>query len=252
MQQTVDKQAVAAAFGRAAQSYNRYADLQRQCGEHLLALARPGEGLRVLDAGCGTGWFSQRWRSAGHHVTALDLSEKMLQQAALSQVADCYQPGDIEALPFAAGSFDRCWSSLAIQWCSDLPQALKELWRVTRPGGQVLFSTLLDGSLNEVQHAWQALGERAPVNQFARLRQLEQAAAGMNLTLTPYTLTLAFPDVLSLLRSLKGIGATHLHQGRGGQGLSRGQLQRLEAVWPRDVRGCLLSYQLVSGVMERE
>lgn len=251
MLQTVDKQAVAAAFGRAAQSYNRHADLQRQCGEHLLALARPGQALRVLDAGCGTGWFSQRWRSTGHHVTALDLSEKMLQQAALSQAADCYQPGDIEALPFAGASFDRCWSNLAIQWCSDLPQALKELWRVTRPGGQVLFSTLLDGSLREVQYAW-PLGERAPVNQFARLRQLEQAAAGMNLTLTPYTLTLAFPDVLSLPRSLKGIGATHLHQGRGGQGLSRGHLQRLEASWPRDARGCLLSYQLVSGVMERE
>jgi len=276
MLQTVDKQAVAAAFGRAAQSYNRHADLQRQCGEHLLALARPGQALRVLDAGCGTGWFSQRWRSTGHHVTALDLSEKMLQQAALSlaadcyqpgdiddlsekmlqqaalsQAADCYQPGDIEALPFAGASFDRCWSNLAIQWCSDLPQALKELWRVTRPGGQVLFSTLLDGSLREVQYAW-PLGERAPVNQFARLQQLEQAGAGMNLTLTPYTLTLAFPDVLSLLRSLKGIGATHLHQGRGGQGLSRGHLQRLEASWPRDARGCLLSYQLVSGVMERE
>jgi len=252
MLRSVNKPAVAAAFGRAAGRYNQHAELQRLCGERLLAFSRPGQALTVLDAGCGTGWFSQRWQQGGHRVTALDLSPAMLQQAQAAAVASRYQLGDIEALPFADGSFDRCWSNLAVQWCSDLAQALGELRRVTRPGGQLLFSTVAAGSLCEVGQAWQALGERAPGNQFARLRQLEQAAAGMNLTLTPYTLTLAFPDVLSLLRSLKGIGATHLHQGRGGQGLSRGQLQRLEAVWPRDVCGCLLSYQLVSGVMERE
>lgn len=252
MLQAVDKQAVAAAFGRAAQSYNQHADLQRQCGEQLMQQARSGQRLSVLDAGCGTGWFSQRWRSAGHQVTALDLSEKMLEQAAINQAADHYQSGDIEALPFADASFDRCWSNLAIQWCSDLPLALRELWRVTRPGGQVLFSTLLAGSLAEVQQAWQFLGRAAPVNRFASLAMIEQAGAGMTLRLTPSTLTLAFPDVFSLLRSLKGIGATHLHQGRDERVLSRAQLQQLEQVWPRDARGCLLSYQLVSGVMERE
>ena len=252
MLQTVDKQAVAAAFGRAAQSYNQHARLQRQCGERLMALARPGHGLQVLDAGCGTGWFSQRWRTAGHEVTALDLSEKMLQQAASGQVADYYQAGDIEALPFADASFDRCWSNLAIQWCSDLPQALRELRRVTKPGGQVLFSTLLAGSLVEVEQAWQSLGRTAPLNRFASLEMIEQAAAGIALTLTPYTLTLAFPDVLTLLRSLKGIGATHLHQGREARALSRGELQRLEQMWQRDARGCLLSYQLVSGVIESD
>lgn len=252
MLQLVDKQAVAAAFGRAAHSYNHHAELQRQCGEQLMAQARAGQALQVLDAGCGTGWFSQRWRAAGHQVTALDISPDMLRQAFLHQAADYYQPGDIESLPFADASFDRCWSNLAIQWCSDLSRALHELRRVTKPQGQVLFSTLLDGSLSEVRQAWQALDLPVPLNQYASLQMLEQAAVGMNLTLTPYTLTLAFPDVLSLLRSLKGIGATHLHQGREGRGLSRGRLQQLEQVWRRDARGYLLSYQLVSGVIERE
>lgn len=250
MQQTVNKQAIAAAFGRAARSYNQHAELQRQCGERLLAHARPGDALRVLDAGCGTGWFSQRWRAGGHRVTALDLSEKMLQQARDNQVADCYQIGDIEALPFADASFDRCWSNLAVQWCSDLPQALRELRRVTKPGGQVLFSTLTEGSLHEVSTAWQQLGRSAPLNRFASLPVIEQAADGM--TLASYTLTLAFPDVLSVLRSLKGIGATHLHHGRSDSMMSRRDVQLLEQVWRRDARGCLLSYQLVSGVIECE
>ncbi|ADP12012.1 Biotin synthesis protein bioC [Erwinia sp. Ejp617] len=252
MPQTVNKQAVAAAFGRAARNYNQHAELQRQCGERLLEHARPGNALRVLDAGCGTGWFSQRWRAGGHWVTALDLSEKMLQQARENQAADCYLPGDIEALPFADASFDRCWSNLAVQWCSSLPLALRELRRVTKPGGQVLFSTLTEGSLKEVSAAWQQIGRSAPLNRFASLPELKQAAGSLALTLAGYTLTLAFPDVLSALRSLKGIGATHLHQGRSNGMISRRELQQLEQVWRRDARGCLLSYQLVSGVIERE
>ncbi|CCP02608.1 Ubiquinone/menaquinone biosynthesis methyltransferase ubiE [Erwinia amylovora Ea644] len=176
--------------------------------------------------------------------------KKMLQQARENQAADCYQSGDIEALPFADARFDRCWSNLAVQWCSDLSQALRELRRVTKPGGQVLFSTLTEGSLNEVSAAWQHLGRSTPLNRFASLPVIEQAAAGM--MLASYTLTLAFPDVLSALRSLKGIGATHLHQGRADSMLSRRELQRLEQVWQRDARGCLLSYQLVSGVIECE
>lgn len=252
MLQTVNKQAVAAAFGRAAHSYNQHAELQRQCGERLMQLARPGQKLEVLDAGCGTGWFSQRWRKKGHAVTALDLSADMLRQAAVAQAADHYQLGDIEALPFADNRFDRSWSNLAVQWCSSLPQALRELQRVTRPGGQVLFSTLLAGSLSEVQQAWQQLGRCAPVNRFATPEMIAEAARGMRLSLECYPLTLAFTDVLSALRSLKGIGATHLHQGRDALALSRGALQRLEQVWPRDERGCLLSYQLVSGAIECE
>lgn len=252
MLQEVNKQAVAAAFGRAAGHYNQHAELQRQCGERLLTHARPGDRLRVLDAGCGTGWFSQRWRAAGHRVTALDLSEAMLFSARENQSADIYRLGDIEALPFADASFDRSWSNLAIQWCSDLSVGLRELRRVTQPGGQVLFSTLTRGSLCEVEQAWQHLGRAAPLNPCVDLEQVRQAAQGGTLRLEPYTLTLAFPDVLSALRSLKGIGATHLHHGREQAGLSRGDLQRLEQVWTRDSRGCLLSYQLVSGVIECE
>lgn len=250
MLQIVNKPAVAAAFGRAAGRYNQHAELQRLCGERLLAFSRPGQALTVLDAGCGTGWFSQRWQQGGHRVTALDLSPAMLQQAQAAAVASRYQLGDIEALPFADGSFDRCWSNLAVQWCSDLAQALGELRRVTRPGGQLLFSTVAAGSLCEVGQAWQALGQAPPVNRFLSPSQI--AAALPAATLRPLTVTLAFPDVLGALRSLKGIGATHLHEGRGAMTLSRRRLRQLEAVWPRDARGYLLTYQLILGEITRD
>lgn len=252
MLQAIDKQAVAVAFGRAASGYNQHAELQRLCGERLMTLARRGSAMQVLDAGCGTGWFSQCWQQNGHRVTALDLSAEMLRQAESSAVASHYRQGDIEALPFADASFDRCWSNLAVQWCSDLRQGLSELYRVTRPGGQVLFSTLEAGSLHEVTAAWQALGSAAPINPQLTADDVAQAAAGMNIQLHRLTLTLAYPDALSAMRSLKGTGVGHLHQGRTGAFLNRQRLEQLEQVWRRDERGCLLSWKLILGVIERE
>lgn len=249
---TIDKQAVAVAFGRAASGYDRHAELQRLCGERLMTLARCESAMQVLDAGCGTGWFSQRWQQNGHRVTALDLSAEMLHQAESSAVASHYRQGDIEALPFADASFDRCWSNLAVQWCSDLHQGLRELHRVTRPGGQVLFSTLEAGSLHEVAAAWTALGAGVPLNPQLTCDEIAQAATGMNIQLHRLTLTQAYPDAMSAIRSLKGTGATHLHHGRESNFLNRERLQQLEQVWHRDERGCLLSWKLILGVIERE
>ncbi|MGE9550744.1 malonyl-ACP O-methyltransferase BioC [Erwinia amylovora] len=252
MTQTVNKRAIAQAFGRAAQSYNQHAELQRMSGEQLAFYARRQQGQKILDAGCGPGWFSQRWRSAGNHVTALDLSAEMLIQAQIEQAADLYQPGDIEALPFVEPMFDLCWSNLAVQWCSELSVALMELRRVTVPGGQILFSTLAAGSLSELNIAWQTLDLPAPVNRFLSVAAIAEAGEPLGMQLHQQTLTLAFPDVLSALRSLKGIGATHLHQGRSGTLLSRRHLQQLKLHWPQDQRGFLLSYHLVYGVIDCE
>ncbi|WP_380181140.1 malonyl-ACP O-methyltransferase BioC [Kalamiella sp. sgz302252] len=250
MTQTVNKTAVARAFGRAAQSYNQHAELQRLCGEALFSLARYTQRRHVLDAGCGPGWFSKRWRSEGNRVTALDLSTEMLKEARLRETADEYRQGDIEALPFADAAFDVCWSNLAVQWCSDLRLALAEMRRVTRPGGQVLFSTLTAGTLNELNQAWRGLDLPAPVNRFLDVAEIQQAAQGWRLV--PQTLTLVFPDVLSALRSLKGIGATHLHQGRGDGMFSRQHFNQLAQIWPRDERGFLLSYHLLYGAIDCE
>lgn len=71
----VNKPALAAAFSRAAHSYDGAAAFQRRCGERLLALL-PAEGLgrKALDAGCGTGYFSRRLTAMDYRATALDLA----------------------------------------------------------------------------------------------------------------------------------------------------------------------------------
>lgn len=92
----------------------------------------------------------------------------MLAQARQKDAADHYLAGDIESLPLATATFDLAWSNLAVQWCGNLSTALRELYRVVRPGGVVAFTTLVQGSLPELHQAWQAVDERPHANRFYR------------------------------------------------------------------------------------
>ncbi|WP_277975805.1 malonyl-ACP O-methyltransferase BioC [Pantoea endophytica] len=247
----VNKQAVANAFGRAAAHYEQHAQLQRLSGDALLALAPAGFGPHLLDAGCGTGWYSRYWRDRGRTLTALDLSPNMLQTARDQQSAQHYLLGDIDAVPLPDASVDGVWSNLAVQWSSDLHTALQQFLRVTRPGGTVLFSTLLDGSLHEVHHAWAQLDGRQHANRFLSAAQFDAATATLPIAAQQQVITLYFPSALSAMRSLKGIGATHLHAGRGASVLTRSQLAQLEQHWPQDEAGYRLSYHLMYGVLSK-
>lgn len=249
---SVDKQAVAAAFGRAAASYQQHDELQRLSAAQLLSQLPARAFSRVLDAGSGPGSYSRYWREQGSHVTALDLSAEMLRQARLQQAADAYLLADIEDIPLPGGGFDLAWSNLAIQWCSDLHAALAGLYRQLAPGGTLAFTTLTAGSLPELNLAWQALDSHPHANRFlpeATLREALVAYSGHGMATT---ITLSFPDALSAMRSLKGIGATHLHQGRSRQPLTRGRLQQLQLAWPRQEGICPLTYHLFTGIITRD
>ena len=250
--QPVNKQAIAFAFGRAAQRYSQHDELQRQSAQALRLFLGDAKYNAVLDAGCGPGANSRLWREAGSHVTALDLSSQMIEQARYQQAADDYLVADIEALSLPDAQFDLVWSHLAVQWCASLPQALRELYRVTRPGGTVAFSTLLVNSLPELNQAWQAVDDRPHANRFLSQDTVLAGMNGWRYRFTTQTITLAFPDALSAMRSLKGIGATHLHTGRARKPLTRGELQRLELAWPQQRGEFPLSYQLFHGIIERD
>ena len=248
----VNKQAIAAAFGRAAQSYSRHDALQRQSADGLRALLAENTFASVLDAGCGPGSNSLAWRQTGSVVTAMDLCAPMLEEARRNQAADSYLQADIEAIPLADAQFSLVWSHLAVQWCASLPRALAELWRVTQPGGKVAFTTLLNGSLPELNQAWQAVDTQPHANRFLTGQQVNEALSGWQYRCAVQTVTLLFEDALSAMHSLKGIGATHLHAGRADKPLTRGQLQQLAQAWPQQAGKFPLSYQLFHGIIERD
>ncbi|WP_162046637.1 malonyl-ACP O-methyltransferase BioC [Vibrio taketomensis] len=228
-----NKQAIADAFGRAASSYDRHAAFQRDVGLRLMTML-PSDlsHQRVLDLGCGTGFFSQLLQQRGANVVCCDLSSAMLEQAKRrcgTENIEYYQ-GDAESLPFTTGEFDHVFSSLALQWCDDLSFPLREMMRVTRDGGGIYFSTLLDGSLCELKHAWSKIDTYQHVNDFITLNQvkiaLAQARSKVHHLDLP-TIKVWYPSALALMRDLKGIGANHV-KGRAHGLTSRQSLKRLE------------------------
>jgi pimeloyl-CoA biosynthesis protein BioC len=248
----VDKIAVAAAFGRAASHYQQHDELQRLSGNALLEHLPQKSFTSVLDAGCGPGSYSRFWSAAGSRVTALDLSPQMLAEAVRQNAAQHYVEADIEAMPLADGQFDLAWSNLVVQWCDSLNAALAEFYRVVRPGGMAAFSTLLADSLPELNQAWQAVDSHPHANRFLSHQQILTALKGFRFEVQTHVFCLTFDDALSAMRSLKGIGATHLHEGRAAQTLTRARLQQLQLAWPKQQGRCALTYHILTGVIYRD
>jgi len=94
----------------------------------------------VLEIGCATGELSERLAASGLRVTAVDSSERMLAAALSDSTGEVrFLPGSITSLPFPDNSFDAVISASVINVIDDKQQAIKEMFRVCKPGGQVSF-----------------------------------------------------------------------------------------------------------------
>ncbi|MHC3968270.1 malonyl-ACP O-methyltransferase BioC, partial [Pseudomonas aeruginosa] len=215
-----DKRRVAASFSRAAASYDAVAELQRGVGESLLSALPEGfSPRRWVDLGCGTGHFSRALerRFGAAEGLAVDIAEGMLRHARARGGASHFIGGDAERLPLRDGSCDLLFSSLAIQWCADLPAVLAEARRVLRPGGVLAFSSLCVGTLGELRDSWRVVDGFVHVNRFRAFADYLQHAAGsglLPLTLRHEDRLLHFPDLRSLTHELKALGAHNLNPGR--------------------------------------
>lgn len=211
---TSEKVLVRNAFARAAPRYDALAEFQRETGERLLAeCGIDASPACILDAGCGTGHGLQliagRWPAAW--TIALDFAASMLSQAPriLASTAVC---GDIEKLPLAAGCVDLAWSSLAMQWC-DAGRALQQFHRVLRAGGHLAVATLGPDTFAELRHAFAGVDEFRHTNDFIdedTLRATLRDTGFKLISLRKETKQRHYPDLRSLLASVRELGASHV------------------------------------------
>jgi malonyl-CoA O-methyltransferase len=221
----LDRRAVAQAFDRASGSYDAAAALQERVRNELLGRLEelPVQPRAVLDLGAGTGHAARalKRRFPESAVVAVDIAPGMLMQARqqsrwLRRFARVR--ADAYALPFTDGAFDLVFSSLMLQWCDDLDAVFGEIARVLAPGGLLLFSTFGPGTLAELRESWAASGAGGNhVNHFFDPHALGSALMQAGLAepvLDVDRIVANYPDVMSLMRELKAIGAHNVTRGR--------------------------------------
>ena len=108
----------------------------------LRALLPPVAGRRVLDAGCGAGRHSAWLAGQGAEVVGLDASPEMLARARARVPGATFAVADLgEPLALGDGAFDVVIASLVLHYLRDWGPPLRELRRVLRPDGVLVFST---------------------------------------------------------------------------------------------------------------
>src|SRR6476661_783317 len=128
------------AFDVAATFYDRFMggwSMLLSCPLADLAVVR--QGMRALDVGCGPGSLTTELvrRLGPEHVAAVDPSEPFVEAARARHQGVDVRLASAEALPWADGTFDVALAQLVVHFMTDPVAGLREMARVTRPGGAI-------------------------------------------------------------------------------------------------------------------
>lgn len=185
---------------------------------------------RILDVGSGTGIAAQAMaqRYSGAHITALDASLPMLSmqrhggswrnllRAALGRRGHSQICAAMESMPVRTGAMDLVVSNLALHWTSALETVFRELHRVLRRGGLLMFTTLGPDTLCELAQASADARGRSPVHSFVDMHDLGDMLVHSGFAdpvMDMERLTLTYAAVDDLLRDIRSSGALSARSG---------------------------------------
>ena len=154
-----DRDRRATSFGSVADCYERARPGYPAEAVRWLAGDRP---TRVLDLGAGTGKLTRLLAGAGHDVTAVDPSHRMLEQLRATTPGVDVLLGSAEDIPADDASFDVVVVAQAFHWF-DAEAAAAEIARVLKPRGQLgLVWNLRDESTAWVKDVWSVIAPDEP------------------------------------------------------------------------------------------
>ncbi|MET0430194.1 MAG: class I SAM-dependent methyltransferase [Microvirga sp.] len=150
---SIDEAAVAAAWDRNAAQWANDVQAGFDLYRDLYTLPAflsfiPGiAGQSVIDLGCGEGTNTRRFAELGARMTGVDLSRRFIEEASRKESAKplgiTYLNMSFASMPsLGDGRFDVALSTMALMDSPDFPAAMREAYRILKPGGLLSFSVL--------------------------------------------------------------------------------------------------------------
>lgn len=154
-------------FAAPAERYDRFMGrYARTLAAGLADAAGVTAGMRVLDVGCGPGGLTSELsrRVGSHNVAAIDPAAQFVAACRERNPDADIEQGVAEQLPWPDGEFDAALSCLVIAFMSDPDGGVREMARVTRPGGTVAACMwdIASGGMTMLRIFWQAVRQFEP------------------------------------------------------------------------------------------
>ena len=200
-------------FGQIAHSIEHVA-------EEFMARQPLRRGEQVLDVACGTGNLAVIAGRRGCTVSGIDIAANLLATARARAAAEGlnidWKEADAEALPFGNDRFDLTVSMFGVMFTPQPTVATAELWRVTKPGGQIALANWTpEGFIGKMFGVFKAhlppppAGVPSPMewgNEVKVCERLQQGFAGVRLTRRIAWMRYPFPpaDTVDFFRKYYG------------------------------------------------
>nr|WP_256731359.1 class I SAM-dependent methyltransferase [Sphingomonas sp. dw_22] len=137
-------------------------------------LARFGRGrsaaLKLLDVGCGTGWYLEQLQPLYREAAGIDLSPGMLVVARHRLARTLLEQADARSIPFPPRRFDVVISTRVLSHLPNVEPAIREMRRVLAPGGLLLLSDV-DAGHDYMHTRLPVEGRNIPADTFKHERE---------------------------------------------------------------------------------
>ncbi len=253
-------------FARRVRSYDRHACMQRLMAHGLVAVAREvmGRARRILEIGCGTGYFTHLLRQANPeaHLIALDLDASLVETArrrlgAAAGVEWLVADGEIPL----RGAYDLIIANATFQWFTRPAETLANYYQSLAPGGTLSFSTLGPGTFQELAGALAQAAEnlnlsnslKIPAQDFGDRSTWSDCLSGAGfrqVQLSREMVTTTFPSVREFLKALQATGVTNPRPSPFSPRLLHAMIAAYQAVYGKN--GAIpVSYEMIWAVAQK-